>query len=275
MKDRELFNSIIEILSKGNVHGKTQPERPPPDYDKIWFPTAETCPNPGNFPNLHRKIHDNITELQQRDTSDPQQNSGDRERFSQQIEWSRSALTAEQIQEMEELLVEYNDISAKHRFDFGYNIELKVKLTPEHGLSVYIQSPPTPIHLGDEILVELALMQNYGIVTLLPNSKYSIPVFAQRKPSGKLRTFFDLRRVNQILRNDYSNNDFPISNMTDAVHPFAGKTLFTKLHCSQAYHCVQMADPLSMQLLSFNLASRTYAYTRLGKGLNKPLTGLS
>ena len=148
-------------------------------------------------------------------------------------------------------------------------------MTPAHDLPVYVQSPPTPIHLRDEILVELALMQYYGIVTLLPNSKYSVPIFAQLKSSGKLRILIDLRRVNHLLRNDYNNNNFPISNMTDAVHHFAGKTLFTKLDCSQAYHCVQMADPLSVQLLSFNFASRTYAYTRLAQGLNKSVTGFS
>ena len=118
-------------------------------------------------------------------------------------------------------------------------------------------------------------MQFYGIVTLLPNSKYSSPIFAQRKPSGKLRKLIDLRRVNHLLRNDYSDNNFPFSNMTDAVHHFAGKTLFTKLDCSQAYHCLHMADPLSVQLLSFNFASRTYAYTRLAQGLNKSVTGFS
>ena len=227
------------------------------------------------FPSLQRKIYDNITELQQRDTLDPQQNSGDRETFLKQFDCSKSALTAEQIQEMQELLVDYNDIFAKHRFDVGYNTELKVKLTPAHDLPVYVQSPPTPIHMGDEILVELALMQYCGIVTLLPNSKYSSPIFAQRKSSGKLRILIDLRRVNHLLRNDYSNDNFPISNMTDAVDHFAGKTLFTKLDCSQAYHCVQMADPLSVQLLSFNFASRTHAYTRLAQGLNKSVTGFS
>ena len=167
MKDGEFFNSINQILSTGKVHGKKQPKRPPPDYDKIWFPTPETCPNPENLPSLQRKIYDNITELQQRDTLDPQQNSGDRETFLKQFDWSKSALTAEQIQKMQEILVEYNDVFAKHRFDVGYNTELKVKLTPAHDLPVYVQSPPTPIHLRDEILVELALMQYFSIVTLL------------------------------------------------------------------------------------------------------------
>ena len=63
--------------------------------------------------------------------------------------------------------------------------------------------------------------------------------------------------------------------MKDAVHHFAGKTLFTKLDCSQVYHCVQVADPLSVQLLLFNYSSKTYAYTGLAQGINKSVTGLS
>ena len=118
-------------------------------------------------------------------------------------------------------------------------------------------------------------MQYYGIVTLLRISKYSSLIFAQRQLSGKLRILIDLRRINHLFRNDYNNNNFPISNMTDAVHHFAGKTLFTKLDCPQAYHCVQLADPLSVQLLSFNFASRTNAYTRLAQRLNKSVTGFS
>ena len=63
-----------------------------------------------------------------RDTLDPQQNSRGRETFLQQFDWSRSALTAEQFQEMRELLVDYIDIFAKHRFDVGYNTELKIQI---------------------------------------------------------------------------------------------------------------------------------------------------
>ena len=110
---------------------------------------------------------------------------------------------------------------------------------------------------------------------LLPSVKKSSPIFAQRNSSGKLRNLVDLKRVIHLLRNDYSNNNFPTSNMTDAVQHFTEKTLFTKLDCSQAYHCVQMADPLSVQLLSFNFASRTYAYTRLAQRLNKSVLGFS
>ena len=113
MKDGKIFNSINRIMSTGKVHGKNQPKHPPPDYDKIWFPRPETCTNPENLPSLQRKSYDNLTELQQRDTLDPLQNFGDRETFLQQFDWSKSALTAEHIQEMPKFLVEYNDIFCK------------------------------------------------------------------------------------------------------------------------------------------------------------------
>ena len=63
--------------------------------------------------------------------------------------------------------------------------------------------------------------------------------------------------------------------MTDATNHFAGKNLFWKLDCSQADHCVQMADDLPVQLLAINFASRTFAYNCLAQGLNKTVTGFS
>ena len=45
------------------------------------------------------------------------------------------------------------DIFAKHRFDVGYNKELKIKLKPERHSPVYLQSPLTPIHLRNEYIV--------------------------------------------------------------------------------------------------------------------------
>ena len=150
-----------------------------------------------------------------------------------------------------------------------------MKLTPEHDEPVYTQSPPTPIHLREELQVELALLQYFGIFTSLNHSEYSSPIFAHRKTNGELRILVDLRRINHLLLHDYHNNNFPISTMADTTAHFAGKSLFCKLDCSQAYHCVQMADPLSVQLLAFNFASRTMAYQRLARGLNRAVTGFS
>ena len=52
--------------------------------------------------------------------------------------------------------------------DIGFNTEFKVKLTPIDDEAVYSQSLPMPIHLKEDLIVELALMHKYGIITVLP-----------------------------------------------------------------------------------------------------------
>ena len=55
----------------------------------------------------------------------------------------------------------------------------------------------------------------------------------------------------------------------------AGKKLFCKLDCSQAYHCLQMADQRNVEMLAFKFASRTFAYRRLAQGLSRSLSAFS
>ena len=55
----------------------------------------------------------------------------------------------------------------------------------------------------------------------------------------------------------------------------AWKKLFCKLDCSQAYHCLQMADYQSIQMLAFNFASRLFAYRRLAQGFSRSLSAFS
>ena len=265
------INQLIQVNETDNM----KISKPQPEYEKFWFPTPETCENPNFLTPIQREIYDQILNFKKLELCEPKLNDHDRLTFLSQFNWENSILTNAQRSEVENLLVKYSDVFAKHRFDVGYNSELQIKLTPEHQRPLYTQGPPTPIHLRKELTVELAIMHYFGLITTLSQSKYSSPLFAHRKPSGKLRMLIDLRRINHSLKNDYLNANFPISNMTDASNHFAGKKLFTKLDCSQAYHCVQMADDISVQLLAFNFSSRTYAYKCLAQGLNKSVTGFS
>ena len=57
--------------------------------------------------------------------------------------------------------------------------------------------------------------------------------------------------------------------MADTTAFFALKSFFLYTRC------VQMADPLSVQLLAFNFAPRTMACQSLARGLNRSVTGFS
>ena len=155
------------------------------------------------------------------------------------------------------------------------NTEFKVILTPKDDKAVYSQSLPMPIHLKEDFIVELALMHKYGIITVLPFSKYASPIFAQREPNGKLRLLVDLRKINTLIADDCTNNIHPVSTLSDAAQHLAGKSLFCKLDCSQAYHCLQMADQRSVEMLAFNFASRTFAYKKLAQGLSRSVSAFS
>ena len=155
------------------------------------------------------------------------------------------------------------------------NTELKVKLTPKDDKAVCSQSLPMPIHLKEDLIVELALMRKNGIITVLPLSKYASPIFAQRKPNGKLRLFVDLRKINTLIVDDYTNNNHPVSALSDAAQHLAGKSLLCKLGCPQVYHCLQMAEQRSMEMLAFNFVSRTFAYKRLAQGLSRFVSAFS
>ena len=110
-------------------------------------------------------------------------------------------------------------------------------------------------------------MHKNGIITVLPFSKYEGPIFAQKKPNGKLSPLVGLQKINSLIADDHTNNNHPVSTPSDAAQHLAGKSLICKLECSQAYHCMQIADQRSVEMLPFNFASRTFGYRRLAQDL--------
>ena len=97
------------------------------------------------------------------------------------------------------------------------NSKVKVKITSKDDKAVYSQNLPMPTLLKNDLIVELALMHKYGIITVVPFSKYASSIFAQRKPNGKKRLLVDLRKVNSFVADDYTNINHPFSTLSDAA----------------------------------------------------------
>ena len=189
--------------------------------------------------------------------------------------WTDSLITGKDRQNLEATIVECNDIFARHRLDIGVNTQFKVSSTPKDDKLVYTQSLPVPMNINEELTVELALMHRYEIITTLPFSKYASPIFAQRKSNGKLRLLVDLRKINALIADDYMSINHPNQHPLRRQPTPSGVKLFCKLDFSQAYHCLQMAHQMSVKLLAFNFASRTFAYRRLAQKLFRALSAFS
>ena len=243
--------------------------------ETYWFPTPRIPGNEKEHTPIQTRILNELRDLEQLEKLNTIEHTNSRKQILSNFDWTDSTLQPDAEQAVENLLVEFHDFFARHRFDIGINTDFKVQLTPLDNRPAYSQSLPAPINLKDDILVELALLHKYGIITTLPLSKYASPITAQRKPNGKLRLLVDLRKINTLIADDYFNNNHPVSTLTDAAQHMAGKNLFCKLDCSQAYHCLQMANQQSIELLAFNFAIRTIAYRRLAQGLSRSLPAFS
>ena len=214
--------------------------KPEQQDNTFWFPTPENAGKPEDHTPIQTRICKELNELKDKEKLNPQESIESQNKFLKRFDWTDTLLTEMEKQAIEDILVEYHDIFARHRMDIGMNTEFKVKLTPKDDKAVYSQSLPMLIHLTGDLLVKLALMHKYAIITVLPFSKYASPIFAQRKPNGKLRLLVYLRKINSLIADDYTKNNHPVSTLSDAAQHLAGKSLFCKLDCSQAYHCLQM-----------------------------------
>ena len=173
--------------------------------ENFRFPTPE---NPGveaEHTPIQQRILRELRELQKLEQLDLKQDEQLRTQFLSMFKWNDSLITGGDRENLESIIVEFNDIFARHRLDIGMNTQFKVSLTPKNDKPVYTQSLPVPKNFKDDLTVELALMHKYGIITTLPFSNYASPIYAQRKPNGKLRLLVNLRKINAIISDDYIN----------------------------------------------------------------------
>ena len=140
-----------------------------------------------------------ILELIKKAELDPTKDQESRKKFPDMFKWEGSQIAGNDKKQLEQTIIEYNDIFARHRLDIGINNNFKVKLTPKDERPTVTQSLPVPINLKEDLTVELALMHRYGIITTLPFSKYASPILAHRKPNGELRLLVDLRKINALI----------------------------------------------------------------------------
>ena len=85
----------------------------------------------------------------------------------------------------------------------------------------------------------------------------------------------DLKKINTLTADDYTNINHPVSTLSDAAQHLTGMSLFCKPDCSQAYHCLQMAYERSVEMFAFNFVNRTFAYKRLARGLSRSVSAFS
>ena len=64
------LTEINQLIQVTDTPKKAQPAKPTPEYEKLWFPTPETCPDPTNLSPLQREIFEQLLKLQEMEKLD-------------------------------------------------------------------------------------------------------------------------------------------------------------------------------------------------------------
>ena len=148
--------AILSMIPEGDPDPITYPtellrtNKQDQQTNTFWFPTPE---NPGNTEEhtpIQTRILKELCELQLKEKLNPKDDNESRVEFLKRFDWTVTLLTKTEKQAVEDILVEYHDIFARHRMDIGMNTEFRVRLTPKDDKAVYSHNLPLPIHLKED-----------------------------------------------------------------------------------------------------------------------------
>ena len=101
-----------------------------------WFQTPENPGKPEDDTPIQTRILIELNELKYMEKLNPQEGTESRNKLLKRFDWTDKLLAETGKQAIEDTLVQYHDIFARHRIDIGRNTEFKVKLTPKDDKSV-------------------------------------------------------------------------------------------------------------------------------------------
>ena len=169
---RPVDTAILSMIAEGDPDLTTylneilKTNKPEQQSNTFWFPTPKNPSKTEDHTPVQTRILKELRELQQKEKLNPKDDIESRTEFLKRFDWTDTLLTETENHAVENILVENHDIFDRQRMDFGMNTEFKVRLTPKDDKAVYSQNLPMPIQLKEDLIVELALMHKYGIITI-------------------------------------------------------------------------------------------------------------
>ena len=201
--------------------------KPEQQNNIFWLPTPKKPGQVEDHTPIQTRILQQLRELHEKEKRNLKDDVESRMTFLKQFDWTETLLTETEKHAVENIQVEYHDKFARHGVDIGMNTEFKVRLTPKDDKAVYRQNLPMPIHLKEDLIFELAVLHKYGSITVLPFSKNASLISAQRKPNWNLRLLVDLRKINTLIADEQTNNNHPVSTLSNAAPGSEGFILQT------------------------------------------------
>lgn len=176
-------------------------------------------------------------------------------------------LNPEECKKLKCLLIEYQDVFAKHDLDLGCLIAVKHKIDTQDATPVKQKMRRTPLGFQEHEQQHLAKMLDAGVIQPSTSAWASARVLV-RKKDGTVRWCVDYRSVNDRTVKDC----YPLPIIEDCLDTLKGTTCFSTLDMASGYYQIELDDE-SRQKTAFTTRYGLFEHTRMGFGLcNAPAT---
>ena len=176
-------------------------------------------------------------------------------------------LNPEERKKLKSLLIEYQDVFAKHDLDLGCLTAVKHKIDTKAATPVKQKMRRTSLGFQEHEQQHLTKMLNAGVIQPSTSAWASAPVLV-RKKDGTVRWCVDYRAVNDRTTKDC----YPLPIIEDCLDTLQGTTCFSTLDMASGYYQIEL-DEESRQKTAFITRYGLFEHTRMGFGLcNAPAT---
>ena len=113
-------------------------DKPEQQDNTFWFPTPENPGKPEDHTPIQTRILNELNKLKDKEKRNPQESTETQEIFLKRFDWTNTVPTDTEKHAIEDILVDYYDIFARHRIDNGMKTDFKVELTPKETIKLSI-----------------------------------------------------------------------------------------------------------------------------------------
>ena len=172
-----------------------------------------------------------------------------------------SHLTGEERNEVEKVLIDYNDVFSRHKGDIGDMKDFKMSINLSDETPIHVPYRRIPKQLYEEVKNYVEFLLENGWITESQSSFSSPMVYAKNK-DGSLRLCFDYRALNSKTLPDR----MPLPRINDIIDTLGGMKYFSTLDLSKAYHQGYM-EKNSRKYTAFSTPWALYEWLRIPFGL--------
>ena len=158
-------------------------------------------------------------------------------KYYEKIKISGEHLTRRQIEELEMLLEQYDEVLARHEYDFGQTNLVKHKLPLNDEQPIKQRPYRVPYKLQETVKEQVQAMAEQNIIRK-SSSPWTSPVVMVKKKDGKMRFCIDYRRLNSVTRKD----TYPLPRIDEMLDKLAESTIFTTLDLQSGYWQIEVEE---------------------------------